>query len=155
MAVLMLGLYGCRQSDGPMPTPTADQRNEIRDIAKDMINLTSKDQSAAADLANDVGKYIDEDEGAQHVASFTRDLAAVLSTARLDDQSAERLAHSIWIGLTATELSERQVQTVENDIERTLTSAGVASDKANAVAQQIGRIQEAITDNPKRWYQVF
>jgi hypothetical protein len=138
-----------------MPTPTADQRNEIRDIAQDMINVTNKDQSGAADLANDVGKYIDEGEAAEHVASFTRELAGVLSTARLDDQSAERLAHSIWVGLTATELSERQVETVENDVERSLTSAGVASDRANAVAQHIGRIQETITDNPRRWYQVF
>jgi hypothetical protein len=155
LAALLALAAGCRQPDGPTPAPTPDRQNEIRDLAKDMINVINSDPEAPGDLADDISRYAPNPEASEASRELARRLADALPSARLDDPTAQRLAHSIWVGLTATELSARQVDVVKTDVRGILQGAGVAEPQAESVAQQLGVVQEEITNNPKRWYQVF
>ena len=154
-ALLAASLAACRQADGPTPAPDADAQNEIGDIARDMINLVNGDPEAPADLSHDISRYGRDEEAADAAREMARRLAGALPSARLDEPTAQRLAHTLWVGLNATELSERQVEAVKNELREILRGAGIEESQAEAVAQQIGTVQEQITDNPRRWYQVF
>jgi hypothetical protein len=154
-APLAVSLAGCRQPDGPMPTPTEDAKDEIGEMARDMMNVINREPEAEAELASDVSKYGADIEAVDASRELARRLTDVLPAARLDDQSAQRLAHTLWVGVTATELSARQVEAVQNEVREILRGAGVEEPRADAVAQQLGVVQQEITNNPKRWYQVF
>jgi hypothetical protein len=91
-------LGGCRQADGPTPTPNREQANEIGDIARDL---------------------------------------------------------TLWVGLTARELSERQVETLSREVKTALASTGVPENRAQSIADRLSAVQKSITANPRRWYQVF
>lgn len=155
LIALALGAAACRQPDGPIPTPSREQRNEIGDIARDMQNLVNRDAEAPADLANDINKYGQTEEAVAQSQELARRLVAALPGARLDDATADRVAHTLWLALTATELSTRQVDALEAELTQLLTSAGVPQERAESVAQQLGEVQREVTNNPKRWYQLF
>jgi hypothetical protein len=155
LLLLLLAPAGCRQADGPTPAPTVDQNNEIGDIARDMINVVNKDPQAAEDLRSDMSKYGPTDEATAHINELAKQVAQALNEARLDDATAQRLATTLWTGLTARELSRRQIEALEKELVAVLASAGVAEERAQPIADRLGDVQEAITNNPKRWYQVF
>jgi hypothetical protein len=156
VAVLTLASTACRQTDGPTPTPTPDQQNEIGDLSRNLVNLVNKDPAAAEDLRSDLAKYSPNEDATVASHELTRRLAeAVTSGARLDEPTAQKLARTLWLAMTATEYSERQVEALENELKGTLVAAGVAENRAQPVADQLGVVQERITANPKRWYQVF
>jgi hypothetical protein len=73
----------------------------------------------------------------------------------LPEQSAQRLAHSLWVSIAARELSERQVETLKSDMQLMLTSLGVAESNAQLVAAQVGDVQGAVGDRARRWYELF
>jgi predicted small lipoprotein YifL len=154
-APLALSLAGCRQPDGPLPVPTEDAKDEIGELARDMINVINRESQAEAELASDVSKYGSDIEAVDASRELARRLTDVLPSAKLDEQSAQRLAHTMWVGVTATELSARQIEAMQNEAKEILRSAGVEEPRADAVAQQLGVVQQEITHNPKRWYQVF
>lgn len=153
--VLGLAAAGCRQPDGQAPTPTADQTNEIGDIARDMINVVNKDPQGPEDLRADLSKYGQDAEATAQIDAFARQLTGALADARLDDATAERLAKTLWVAVTARDLSARQIDALEQELEDVLASAGVPEERAQPIANRLDEMQRAITDNPKRWYQVF
>ncbi len=155
VVTLVLCAAACRQADGPMPTPSADQNNEIGDIARDMVNVVNKDPQAAEDLRSDLSKYGTDAEETAQIDALAQEMAKVLDGARLDDQTAQRLASTLWITVTAKQLSTRQVDGLGREVKNALASAGVAEDRAQPIANRLGDVQRVITDNPKRWYQVF
>jgi hypothetical protein len=138
-----------------MPTPTTDRTNEIGDIARDMANVVNKDPQAPQDLRDDLARYAQSEDATAPIDNLARDLVPALNTARLDDATAQRLAHTLWVGLTARDLSERQVGVLQRELKGILTQAGVADDRAQPVADRVADVQKVITSNPKRWYQVF
>ncbi len=152
---LAVSLAACRQPDGPTPTPTEDAKDEIGEMARDMINVINREPEAEAELTSDVSKYASDVEAVDASRELARRLMEVLPTARLDEGAAQRLAHTLWMGVTATEMSERQVGAMQDDVREILRGAGVEEPRADAVAQQLGVVQQRITNNPKRWYQVF
>jgi hypothetical protein len=52
-------------------------------------------------------------------------------------------------------LSERQIETLQNDVQALLMSVGIAEENAQQVAAQVGDVQVAVTDRPRRWYELF
>jgi hypothetical protein len=152
---LLLLSGGCRQADGPMPTPNREQANEIGDIARDLINVANKDPQAPDELRGDIAKYGSNDAAVQQMSDLAREVSQALAGARLDDQSAQNLATTLWVGLTARELSERQVETLGRDVKAALASTGVPEDRAQSIADRLNAVQKTITANPRRWYQVF
>lgn len=154
-AVLVAAVLACRQADGPAPTPTPDQSNEIADISRDMMNVVNKDPQAPDDLRSDLMKYSPNEAASREIAQLARDLTQALASARLEDQTAQRLAQTLWLGLTAKDFSERQIEALEAELKTVLASAGVTEERAQPIADRLGEVQKAITDNPRRWYQVF
>jgi hypothetical protein len=152
---LALGVAGCRQADGPTPAPSREQSNEIGDISRDLINIVNKDPQALEELRSDLLKYASNDESARRIGGLVAEISQALAGARLDDQTAQSLARTVWVGLNGKELSDRQVQALEREVKTTLASTGVAENRAQAIADRLGAVQKTMTQNPRRWYQVF
>jgi hypothetical protein len=55
----------------------------------------------------------------------------------------------------AREMSERQVESLQNDMQALLISIGATESSAQAVAAQIAEVQKAVTSRQRRWYEVF
>jgi hypothetical protein len=146
---------GCRQADGPAPAPTREQTNEIGDITRNLVNIANKDPQAPEELRTDILKYAVTDEAVQQMDGLAREVSQALAGARLDEQTAQRLANLLWVGLTARELSERQVEALGRDVKTALAPTGVPEDRAQSIADRLSAVQKTITANPRRWYQVF
>ena len=152
---LAVGAAACRQADGPIPTPTADQSNEIGDIARDMVNIANKDPQGPEDLRTDLSKYGTTDDAVQRINDFAKSVAQALVGARLTDESAQNLANVVWVAVNGKELSERQTEALEREIKTVLASTGVTEERAQSIAERLGEVQKAVTENRRRWYQVF
>jgi hypothetical protein len=152
---LVCGAAGCRQADGPIPTPTADQSNEIGDIARDMINVAGKDPQGPEDLRGDLSKYGSNDEAVRRINDLAKEISGALAGVRLTDETANKLANVLWLGLNGKELSERQVEALGREVKTVLASTGVTENRAQAIADRLGAVQKAVTENRRRWYQVF
>jgi hypothetical protein len=153
--VAVLSGAACRQADGPVPVPDANTQEELKDVTKDLLNVVNKDPQAPQDLTNDLNKYNDDPEERAPIDELTRRVVAVLPSAKLSEQSAQQLAQSLWVTVTARQMSERQRETLQNDMQSLLTSVGVPDANAQQVAAQVGEVQRAINDRPRRWYEVF
>lgn len=154
--VASLAFGACRQADGPMPEPNADVQAELKDVAKDLQNIAgARDPQASSDLVNDLGKYARRPAEQPVVDELSRRAGTVVSGVDLPERSAQRLAQSLWVSIAARELSERQVESLQNDMRLLLTSIGVSEQNAQQVAAQVGEVQGAVSARPRRWYEVF
>jgi hypothetical protein len=146
----------CRQADGPIPTPNETVQAELVDVRRDLQNVaSSRDPEASNDLAADLRKYAQRQSAKPAVEELSRRAASVLAGKNLPDQTAQQLAHDLWLSIAAREISERQVETLQNDVQSILMSIGVAEEGARQVAAQVGAVQSAGTDRPRRWYELF
>jgi hypothetical protein len=150
-----LALGACRQADGPMPAANPEIQNEIHDISRDLLNVASRDPAGPEDLTHDLGKYPRRDDEMPAVNELSRRTVAVIAGRTFDDQMAQRIAHSLWTSIAARELSERQIETLQNEMQATLVAAGVAEPQAQQVAAQVGEVQKQVGDRPRRWYEFF
>jgi hypothetical protein len=155
MLLAALAVGGCRQADGPMPTADAETQNELMDVSHDLQNIARGDPSAPKDLADDLGKYPRRPTAKPSVQELTRRTASVIAGKALEDQTAQRLSHSLWTSVAARELSERQVETLQNEVQSILVSTGVAEAQARDVAAQVGEVQKQVSNRPRRWYELF
>lgn len=151
-----LSLGACRQADGPIPAPNQTVQGELVDVAHDLENIAKvRDPQAPKDLADDLRKYARRPSTEPAVDELSRRTAGILAGANLTEQAAQRLAHNLWLSVAARELSERQIETLQNDVRSLLTSMGVAEENAQRVAAQVGDVQGAVTDRRRRWYELF
>jgi hypothetical protein len=154
--ILGLSLSACRQADGQMPAPSEIVQGELVDVAHDLQNIASaRDPQAPQDLADDLGKYNIRSSAEPAVDELSRRTAAVLAGANLTEEAAQRLARNLWIAVAARELSERQVDTLQNDVQALLMAEGIPEEDAEQVAAQVGAVQDAVNDRPRRWYEMF
>lgn len=153
--VSALALGACRQADGPMPPANADIQGELEDVRHDLQNIAKSDPAGPQDLADDIGKYSRRATAIPAINELTRRTANVLVGKTVNEQAGQRLAHSLWTTVAARELSERQVETLQNDVQSILVSIGVAEPQAQQVAAQVGEVQKAVGDRPRRWYEFF
>ena len=146
----------CRQADGPIPTPSESVQEELHDVGRDLQNVASgRDPAAPKDLEQDLRKYVRRPTSAPAVDELSRRTATVLPGKNLPDQAAQQLAHDLWLSMAAREASEKQIEGLQNDVQSLLMSIGVAEDGARQVAAQVGEVQSAETDRPRRWYEFF
>ncbi len=156
--VVMMGLSlgACRQADGPMPTPSEDVQSELDDVTRDLQNVASaRDPQARQDLADDLRKYADAQSAESVVDELSQRAATALAGVDLAEQAAQQLAHSLWLSVAARELSERQTETLQNDVLSLLLAEGIAEESAQRVVAQIGEVQGAVAARPRRWYELF
>jgi len=151
-----LSLGACRQADGPIPAPNANVQEELVDVTRDLQNVASgRDPQGPQDLAADLRKYADRPAALPAVDELSTRTARVLAGRSLAEQDAQRLTHNLWLAVEAREMSERQIETLQNDVQALLMSIGVVEESAQQVAAQVGEVQSAVTDRPRRWYELF
>ena len=151
-----LSLGACRQADGPIPTPNENVQGELEDVRHDLENVASgRDPQAPEDLADDLRKYTEEPGAMSAVDELSARTVAALADVDLTSEAVERLAHHLWLSVAALELSERQIETLQNDVQSLLIAEGVAEENAQQVAAQVGDVQGLVTGRPRRWYELF
>ena len=156
IVTLTVFLGGCRQADGPVPTPNQTYQEELVDVARDLQNVASgRDPNGPTDLADDLRKYTEKPTAKPLVDELSARTAKALQGRDLADQDAQRLAHDLWVSVYAKDLSERQIETLQNDMQALLVSIGVAEETAQQVAAQVGEVQGSVTLRPRRWYELF
>lgn len=156
LVVLSLVAAGCRQPDGPMPTPNQNVQDDLVDIGRDLIYIAAgSDPAAPQDLSADLRKYVTRDEAMPVVEELSRRMADAVANTKLPEQTAQRLAHTLWLAIAARDISERQVEALQNDTQSMLISVGVADEPAAQVAAQLGEVQRVVTDRQRRWYEWF
>ena len=156
VVIVGLSFGACRQADGPMPAPSEDVQEELKDVTRDLQNVAlARDPQARQDLADDLRKYTEVPDAASAVDDLSQRAAAVLAGVDLAEAPAQRLAHSLWLSVTASELSERQTETLQNDVLSLLMAEGIAEESAREFAAQIGEVQSAVAARPRRWYELF
>ena len=159
IATLPVALGGCRQADGPVPTPSQTHQEELVDVARDLQNVVSgRDPNGPVDLANDLRKYTDERAArplVDELSARTVKALQALPGRELADQEAQRLAHTLWVSVYAKDLSERQIEALQNDTQALLVSLGASEESARQVAVQVGEVQSSIGERPRRWYELF
>jgi hypothetical protein len=152
----VLILCGCRQPDGQVPTPDATVQEELVDVSRDLQYIAAaRDPAAPKDLADDLRKYAQRSSAVPAVDELSRRTAGAVAGAQLTEQAAQRLTHNLWVSVAARDISERQVESLQNDTQSLLMSIGVAEDRAQQVALQVGEVQRAVTARPRRWYELF
>jgi hypothetical protein len=139
-----------------MPAPDQNVQEELVDVTRDLQNVaTGRDPQAPEDLAQDLRKYTDSPSAKLVVDELSQRTATVLAGVDLTEQAAQRLAHNLWLSVAASELSGRQVETLQNDVQSLLMAEGVAEESAQQVAAQVGTVQGAVNARPRRWYELF
>lgn len=156
--IVMMGLSlgACRQTDGPMPVPSEERQEELVDVSRDLQNVAAgRDPRAREELAYDLRKYALEPSEEPAIDELSALTAAALAGADLTEQATQRLALDLWLSVSARELSERQIETLQNDVQALLMAEGIAEENAQEVAAQVGGVQGAVSDRPRRWYELF
>ena len=157
-ALVLLGaltLGACRQADGPIPQADANTEEELNDVKRDLQNIAQRDPNGPRDLEHDVTKYARKPEEIPSISELSRRTATVIVGRMVNDQAAGRLAHSLWTTIWARQISERQVETLQNDVQSILVSIGVVEEQARQVAAQVGEVQKVVSARPRRWYEFF
>jgi len=156
VAAALASVSACRQADGPVPTPSAETQEELADVARDLQYIASGgDPAAPKYLESDLIKYARRGSAEPVVVELARRTSAAVSGVKLADQDAQRLTHNLWLSVAAREISERQVEGLQGDMQALLLSIGVPQDRAEQVAAQVGEVQRAVSDRPRRWYELF
>ena len=155
LVIVSLSIAGCRQADGPMPAPEGEVPNRLVDISRDLMSVSRGDTQARDDLADDLRVFVSRKEAIPATDELARRTAAVVDGKTLNDQNAEQLAHHLWTAAAAREMSQRQVESLQNDVHALLVSIGVPEDNAVNVASQAGEVQKVVTTRERRWYEFF
>jgi hypothetical protein len=139
-----------------MPAPSADVQEELVDVVRDLQNIAgARDPQAPGDLDDDLRKYAGRPDAEPAVDELSRRAASAVAGLELPEQSAQRLAHSLWASVAAQQLSERQIESLQTDMRLLLISIGATEANAQQVAAQIGDVQGAVGASPRRWYELF
>jgi hypothetical protein len=150
-----LGMAGCRQADGPVPVAEGEVPNRLVDISRDLMSVSRGDAQARQNLTDDLRVFVGRKEALPAADELARRTSAVVDGKTLDDQSAERLAHHLWTAAAAQEMSQKQIESLQNDLHSLLVSVGVPEDNAVNVASQAGEVQKLVTTRERRWYEFF
>jgi hypothetical protein len=157
LVVLVAALAGaCRQPDGPLPAAEGDAPNRVGDLSRDILSVARGETTARQDFADDLRVFVEEKpEAIEAVDELARRTSESISGTEMSDQNAQQLAHHLWTAVAARELSERQVESLQNDLQSMLVSAGIPEATAQNVATQAGEVQRTVTDRRRRWYEFF
>jgi hypothetical protein len=152
---ILVGAAGCRQPDGPMPEPNAEDQNKIGDVSRDLLAVASRSASAVHDLSEDLSNFAQSNEGARHGAEMSGRLASSLGGTKLSQDAALAMAHDLYIAFRARELSRGQVAKLRENLGAVFAETGVQQNSAERVLEQVELVQADVTIAKRRWWQVF
>ena len=156
VVMFALSLGACRQADGPLPPATGSVPNELGDITRDLQNLANGGPDGPKDLTDDISHYAEGTDGGQVAAAeLSRRLGQALTGKTFKLAEAMPLAHSCWVAVAGRQLSEKQVENLQNEIKAQLMSLGVNEQEAQNVVAQVEVVQQAVTARHRRWYELL
>lgn len=155
VAVALLGTVACRQPDGAPPPETAEVSNRLHDLQRDLQSVAAGEADGPKDFADDLAVFAAEPEGVAAARTLAGSVSVVVLKRTLSDASLKQLTTVLWKTVASRELSERQVDTLKDDMRGTLVAIGVSQPDANAVADRIGQTQKAVTQRTRRWYERY
>jgi hypothetical protein len=151
-----LSFTACRQADGALPEATGTVPNEIGDISRDIQNLASGNADGPKDLNDDISHYADGTTGGKEAAEeLSRRLGQALTGKTFKLAQAVPVAHTCWVTVAGRQLSEKQVENLQNEMKSQLMSLGATDQQAQNVATQVGVVQQAVTARHRRWYELL
>ena len=151
-----LSLTACRQADGALPPADDNVTNEIGDIGRDLRNVASGDPDGSKDLSDDLSHFAEGTSGGQAAATeLSRRLGDAVTGKNFDLSLALPVAHTCWVAVAGRQLSEKQVENLQNEMKSQLMTLGVDEQKAQNVAVQVGVVQQAVTARHRRWYELL
>ncbi|HEY6507267.1 MAG TPA: hypothetical protein VIY56_04590 [Vicinamibacterales bacterium] len=159
LCVSVLGAASCRMADGPLPDAKADDApNQIGDLARDLGNVAAGHEEARQDFMEDLMVFVDlEDVPAAEapIKALGQQVLDVVAATKVSEGAVVPLLEQMYVALTARQLSENQVKSLQDGVQGAATQLGVDDVKARALAAQVGIVQQAVTDRHRRWYEVF
>jgi hypothetical protein len=151
-----LQFAACGQADGPMPETTSSTANELGDISRDLQYLATGNPEGPKDLASDISHYAEGTNGGPAAAEeLSRRLGQALNGKSFKLAQVMPVAHTCWVTVAARQLSEKQVESLKNEMKSELMSLGVNEQQAQNVADQVGAVQQAVTARHRRWYEML
>ena len=153
--VILVSAAGCRQPDGPIPKPSAEEENKIGDVSRDLLAVRSREPSAVKDLGEDLSNFAPTNEGGRHGAEMAKRLAASLEGTKLSEDAARQIARDLFIAFSARELSRRQVATLRDSLGSVLSQTGVQQATATSVLDNVNEVQADVTTLKPKWWQLF
>ncbi len=149
---------GCRMADGPMPMPTAEDANRLDDLRRDLGDVVGGNAEGRKNFSDDLLVFVDREKQPDAVPAINelaRQIADAAAATQLKEANAPPLLRQVWTAVAARELSEKQVTQLQAEIKTTLTGLSVAEPSAQAIVNQVGTVQKAVTSRQRRWYEVF
>jgi hypothetical protein len=151
-----LQFAACRQADGPLPETTPSTANELGDISRDLQNLATGTADGPKDLTDDISHYAEGATGGEPAAAeLSRRLGQALTGKSFKLAQAMPVAHTCWVAVAGRQLSEKQIENLQNEMKAELMSLGVNEQQAQSVADQVGVVQQAVTARHRRWYELL
>ena len=149
---------GCRMADGPMPMPSAEDTNRLDDLRRDLGDVVAGNAEGRKNFADDLLVFVDVSEKPDAVPAINdlaRQIAEAAAATQMKEAAAPPLLRQVWTAVAARELSEKQVTQLQADVRTTLGGLGVAEPMAQAISNQVGTVQKAVTNRQRRWFEVF
>jgi hypothetical protein len=145
----------CKQADGEMPARNGEVPQRLVDIGRDIDNVTGGNPDGPAELTDDLLVYAEEPEATTAARAMSTTISGMILKRPLNEETRNRLAMLLWTAVAARDLSERQIDTLKDDMRELLTSIGVSQEDANLAAGWVGNVQKAVTKRNRRWYERY
>jgi hypothetical protein len=154
--IVVLGLVGCRQRDGEVPSPADDEQvNKIGDIGGDLRNVAAGRPGAVGELRDDLSNLGIDEPPMELVDKMVAALQSALVGTAPSEEAREQIAGILFVVTTARQLSPGQIEQVQSDLRAALVQAGAEEHRASDVSAVAGELQATVTQNRRRWYQRF
>ena len=156
VVLVALSIGACRQADGALPPATGTVPNELGDLSRDLQNLASGNPEGPRDLGDDLSHYAEGTNGGPAAAAeLSRRLGQALTGKTFKLADVMPLAHTSWVVVAGRQLSEKQIENLQNEMKSQLMMLGVDEQQAQDVAAQVGVVQQAVTARHRRWYELL
>ncbi|HEY7191994.1 MAG TPA: hypothetical protein VH436_35850 [Vicinamibacterales bacterium] len=146
---------GCRQPDGAWPAENGDTPNRLHDLSRDLQSVAGGEADAPKDLADDLAVFADKPAGVSAARNLADGLSTTIRKRSAGEDVCKQMASILWKAVASRELSERQIDSLKDDMRGALTSLGVSQSDANSVADRIGQTQQAVSVRTRRWYERY
>jgi hypothetical protein len=150
-----VGAAACKQGDGPLPEKSGDVPNRLGDLQRDLQAILGGDQGAIRDFSDDLLVFTEEPEGQSAARALATTLCSMLVNRPVNDETQTRIIDLMWKAVASRELSERQVDALQDDVRNTLLAIGVTQPDANLAAGRVAEVQKAVTLRERRWYERY
>jgi hypothetical protein len=152
--VVTLALSAC-QADGPLPQEQGEISSRLSDLTRDLLSVAARVPQARQEFVDDLQSFADDKVGEHAANTFGVKLADAVEGTPLTEESARQIAHTSWIAVSASDLSDRQVTSTGNDLKAQLVAAGASADRSQAAAAEVTNVQKVVRTRTRRWYELF